>query len=104
MTETKRRCSWLMLGQEVTCNRLAKNEGYCALHTNQKVKSFPCLTCGKGTRSKYRTCFKKGCGHEKIRHKDKMVKINKERDDYTITKYFKNKLLAELLKKVETTY
>ena len=104
MTETNQRCSWLMLGQEVTCCRLAKREGYCVYHAKQKVKSFPCITCGKGTRSKYRTCYKKGCAYEKLRHINKMVKKNRERDDYTITKHYKKKLHVELLKKVETIY
>ena len=104
MTETIPRCSWLMLGQEETCCRLAKREGYCDYHAKQKVKSFPCMTCGKGTRSKYRTCYKKGCAYEKIRHINKMAKKNKERDDYIITKHYKKKLHVELLKKVETIY
>ena len=51
MTEIIPRCSWLMLGQEETCCRLAKCEVYCDYHAKQKVKSFPCMSCGKGTRS-----------------------------------------------------
>ena len=104
MTGTILRCSWLMLGQEETCCRLEKREGYCDYHAKQKVKSFPCITCGKGTRSKYRTCYKKGCDYEKLRHLNKMVKKNKERDDCIITKHYKKKSHIELLKKVETIY
>ena len=104
MTEIIPRCSWLMLGQEETCCRLAKREGYCDYHAKQKVKSFPCITCGKGTRSKYRTCYKKGCAYEKLRHIHKMAKKNKEGDDCIITKHYERKLHEELIKKVETIY
>ena len=74
MTEIIPRCSWLMLGQEETYCRLAKREGYCDYHAKQKVKSFPCITCGKGTRSKYRTCYKKVCTYEKLRRINKMAR------------------------------
>ena len=43
MAEIIPRCNWLMLGQERTCRRLAKREGYCDYHAKQKVKSFPLL-------------------------------------------------------------
>ena len=104
MTEIIPRCSWLMLGQEETCCRLAKRKGYCDYHAKQKVKSLPCITRGKGTRSKYRTCYKKGCAYEKLRQINKMAKKNKERDDCIITKHYKKKLHTELLKKIETIY
>ena len=47
MTEIIPRCNWLMLGQERTCNKLAKREGFLDYHAEQKVKSFPCMSCGK---------------------------------------------------------
>ena len=51
MTEIIPRCNWLMLGQERTCNRLAKRKGYFDYHAKRKVKLFPCMSCGKGTSS-----------------------------------------------------
>ena len=74
-------CRWLMLGREETCCWPAKCDGYCHYHANQKVKTLPCVTCGKGTRSKYRACYKKGYAYEKLRHISKMAKKNKERTD-----------------------
>ena len=104
MTENTPRCNWLMLGQERTCDRIAKREGYCEYHAKQKVKSFPCICCGKRTRSKYGTCYKKGCDYEKLRQANIMVKKTKEREDCIITKHYKKKLHEEIMKKVEAIY
>ena len=93
-----------MLGQERNCDRIARGGECCEYHIKQKVKSFPCKTCGKGTRSKYGTCYKKGCDYEKLRHINKMVRKTKEREDCLITKHYKKKLHEELIKKVKTTY
>ena len=93
-----------MMGQERTCSRLVKREGFCEYHANQKVKSFPCMSCGKGTRSKLGMCKGNGCAYDELRYKKKKIKKIKERDEQVLFKYFKKKLLAELLKKVETIY
>ena len=93
MTKIIPRCNWLMLGQERTYDRIAKSREYREYHAKQKVKSLPCKTCGKGTRSKYGTCYKNGCDYEKIRHIDKVVKkITEEKEDCIITKHYKKKL------------
>ena len=72
MAEIVPRCNWLMLGQERTCNRIAKCEGYCDYHAKQKVKSFPCMSCGKGTR--LGMCKSKECNYEELRYKKKKRK------------------------------
>ena len=102
MVETKERCSWLMIGQERTCSRLVKRDGFCEYHANQKVKTFPCISCGKGTRSKLSMCKGIGCNYDEIRYKKIKIKKIKERDEQVLFKYFEKKFLEELLKKVET--
>ena len=104
MAEIIPRCNWLMLGQERTCNRIAKCEGHCDYHAKQKVKSFPCMSCGKGTRSKLGMCKSKECNYEELRYKKKKIIKIKETEEQILTKFFKKKLHAELLKKVETKY
>ena len=100
MAEIVPRCNWLMLGHERTCNRKAKCEGYFDYHAKQKVKSFPCMSCGKGTRSKLGMCKSKECNYEELRYKKKKM----ETEEQILTKYLKKKLHTELLKKVETKY
>ena len=73
MTEIIPRCSWLMLGQERTCGRLAKHDGYCDYHAKQKVKSFSCMCCGKGTRLILGICKGELCNYEKLRYKKKKI-------------------------------
>ena len=102
MTEIIPRCNWLMLGQERTCNRLAKCEGYCDYHAKQKLKSFPCMSCGKGTRSSLGMYKGKQCNYEELRYRNKKVIKIKETEEQILTKYFKKKLHLESLKKVET--
>ena len=104
MTEIIPRCNWLMLGQERTCNRLVKCEGYCDYHAKQKVKSFPCTICGKGTRSTLGMCKSKQCNYEELRYEKKTIIKIKETEEQILTKYFKRELHIELLKKVETIY
>ena len=104
MVENAPRCSWLMLGQERTCDRIAKKWGMLLLSRKQKVKSFPCQNCGKRTRSKYGSCYKKGCDYEQLRHGNKMVKKTKEREDCIIINHYKKKLHEETIKKVKTRY
>ena len=104
MTEIIPRCNWLMLDQERTCNRLVKYEGYCDYHAKQKVKSFPCMSCGKGTRSTLGMFKSKQCNYEELKYKKKKIIRIKETEEQILTKYFKKKLPIELLKKVETIY
>ena len=104
MTEIIPRCNWLMLGQERTCSKLAKCEGLCDYHAKQKVKSFPCMSCGKGTRSSLSMCKGKQCNYEELRDKKKEMYKIKETEERIITKHYKKKLHKELLKKVETIY
>ena len=68
MLDSKPHCKWLLVEQEKTCCRLTKCDGYCNFHAKQKIKTVPCITCGKGTRSKYGACYKKGCVYEKLRY------------------------------------
>ena len=93
-----------MLGQKRTCNRLAKREGYCDYHAEQKVKSFPCMSCGKGTRSSLDMCKSKQCNYEELRYKKKKINNIKETEERIITKQYKKKLHKELHKIVETIY
>ena len=104
MTEIIPRCNWLMLGQERTCNRLAKREGYCDYHAKQKVKSFPCMSCGKGTRSSLGMCKGRQCNYEKLRYRKKKINKTKETEEHIIIKHYKKILLEELIKKVKTIY
>ena len=104
MTEIMLRCNWLMLGQERTCNRLTKREGYFDYHAKQKVKSFPCMSCGKGTRSSLGMCKGKQCNYEELRYKKKKINKIKETEECIITKHYKKKFHTELLKKVEKIY
>ena len=99
MTEIIPRCNWLMLGQERTCNRLAKREGYCDYHAKQKVKSFPCMSCGKGTRSSLGMCKGRQRNYEKLRYKKKKINKTKETEEHIIIKHYKKILLEELIKK-----
>ena len=78
MTEIFPRCNWLMLGQERTCNRLAKRKGYFDYHAKRKVKLFPCMSCGKGTRSSLGMCKGRQCNYEKLRYKKKKINKTKE--------------------------
>ena len=71
---------------------------------NQKENPFHENTFGKGTRSKYETCYKKGCDYEKLRHINNMVKKTKEREDCIMTKHYKKKLHEEMIKKLRTIY
>ena len=89
MTEIIPRCNWLKLGQERTRNRLAKREGYCDYHAKQKVKSFPCISCGKGTRSSLSMCKGKQCNYEKLRYKKKKMNKIKEAEEHIVAKYYK---------------
>ena len=93
-----------MLGQERTCNRMVKCEGYCDYHAKQKVKSFPCMSWGKGTGSTLGMCKSKQCNYEELRYKKKKIIKIKETEEQILTKYFKRKLHIELLKRVETVY
>ena len=79
--------------------------GDCDYHAKQKVKSFLCMTCGKGTRSTLGMCKSKQCNYEELRRYEtkKIIKIE-ETEEQILTKYFKRKLHIELLKKVETVY
>ena len=93
MTEIITNCNWLMLGQERTCNRIAKCEGFCDYHAKQKVKSFPCMSCGKGTRSKLGMCKSKECNYDELRYKNKKIIKIMETEEQILVKYFKKKLL-----------
>ena len=93
-----------MLGQEKTCNRLKKREGYCDYHTKQKVKSFPCMSCRKGTRSSLGMCKGGQCNHEKLRYKKKKINKVKEAEKHIIIKHYKKILFEEPIKKVKTIY
>ena len=89
-----------MLGQERTCNRLAKREGYCYYHAKQKVKSFPCMSCGKGTGSSLGMCKGGQCIYEKLRYEKKKIDKTKKAEKHIIIKHYKKILLEELIKKV----
>ena len=93
-----------MLGQERTCSRLAKRDGYCDYHAKQKVKSFPCMCCGKGTRSILGICKGELCNYEKLRYKKKEIYKTKETEEHIIIKHYKKTLHEELIKKVKTIY
>ena len=104
MSENTSRYIWLMFGQARNCDKLAKDGEYCDYCIKQKVKSVPCKSCGKGTRSKYGSCYKEGFDYEKLRHANKMVNKTKERKYYIIIKHYKKKVNEEIIKKVKTIY
>ena len=90
-----------MLGQERTFNRLSKREGYCDYHAKQKVKSFPCMSSGKGTRPSLGMCKGGQCNYGKLRYKKKKINKTKETEEHIIIKHYKKILLEELIKKAK---
>lgn len=70
----------------------------------QKVKSFPCKDCGKGVKSKYGSCYEKGCDYENVRQANKSVMKTKEREDCITIKHYKKKFHEEIIKKVKAIY
>jgi len=65
-----KKCSWLMRGKAITCQRGAVGE-YCAQH-NYQIKHgaqpfSPCRACGAGCRVEHRLC--KACGGVALSHR-----------------------------------
>ena len=62
------------------------------------------MSCGKGTTSKLGMCKSNECNYDELRYKKKKIIKIKETEEQILAKYFKRKLLEDLLKKVETIY
>lgn len=75
------KCAWLLLGTTELCGKKCKFE-HCKTH-RARLKLGPgtqaCISCGKGTKNKYSTCYQCGyCAILKREYRHKARTLEKE--------------------------
>ena len=72
------KCSWLIVGQKILCNKPSNGKRYCANHIKRTIISKPCEKYGCGTQAKLGLCKISGCGYDKKKRDTEKIIENKK--------------------------